>query len=170
MKITIASFTETCELLRKPNQFEHIISINDPHEHPPELVMLHGARVLVTRFRDIIELLRRHPEAPSFDNVREIITFGRGIRSDERVLVHCGAGYSRSPAAALAMLASSKPRTREGADEAMTDLLQIRTCVAPNPIMTEHADALLGFGGDLVRARIDHLLSNQSQGHRGPIR
>lgn len=160
MKITIASFTEACELLRKPEQFEHVISINDPHEHPPELVFLHSANahVLVTHFRDIVEPLRNHPEAPSLGNMRGIISFGRSIRTDERVLVHCGAGLSRSPAAALALLASRKPRTPDGADEAIAELLEIRPHCSPNPIMTAHADELLGFGGDLVRAR---LLYNQ---------
>ena len=171
MKITIASFTEACELLRKPEQFEHVISINDPGEHPPELVFLHSAHahVLVTHFRDIVEPLRNHPEAPSLGNMRGILSFGSSIRTDERVLVHCGAGYSRSPAAALAMLASSKPRTPDGARAAMAELLEICPRCAPNPIMTVYADDLLGFAGELVRVRAEHLLTN-NQGHRGPIR
>ncbi len=84
---------------------------------------------------------------PSKDHVQAIIKFGRDLPSGARLLCCCTAGLSRSPAAALIVMALSLPG-REG--EAFCSLMAIRPRSAPNPIMVAIADDLIGAGGRLI--------------------
>lgn len=87
------------------------------------------------------------PMAPTRGQVEEILDWGKGLPSDARVLVHCYAGVSRSTASALALMVQDMGIDRVG--EAVARLVDIRPIACPNPLITMHADDILGCGGEL---------------------
>lgn len=152
MNITIASYEEAHDLLgRAADNFEHVVSINDPDVHPPETMEGHRARQLVLHFYDIEEPGPDLAEAPTRDHVRAVVRFAKDVSDGHRVLVHCAAGISRSSATALTIIASKHERTAAGADRALRALLEVKREIHPNATIVRHADKLLGFKGALVR-------------------
>jgi len=139
--------------LTKKHDVTHIVSITDPHGKRP---FFHPTRtiwdnILRLQFEDVIEPTDLH--APTLDHMKQILSWGRKLPADAIVLVHCEAGISRSTAAAFALICQ-----RDGPEkltEAVKLLLEKRACACPNPIMTRHADMLLGFGGKLFAAAED---------------
>lgn len=101
------------------------------------------------------------PMAPTREHVEEILAWARELPPDARLLVHCYAGISRSTAAALAIMVQDMGRDSIG--DAIDRLLDIRRSACPNPLITMHADDLLGCGGRLhsaaERVASDRLLS-----------
>ena len=79
------------------------------------------------------------PYAPSRDQIARIIEFGRTLRPDDQLLVHCAAGIGRSPAGALAVWCALG---REPVS-ALTSLMRIRPQADPNPLVVMYADDLL---------------------------
>lgn len=82
----------------------HALSLLDPDGTPAPDLGLPPDRHLVLRFLDIDDDgfgARRGPDLPI---VEAILGFASGIPESGAVLVHCHAGVSRSPAAALLML------------------------------------------------------------------
>ena len=83
------------------------------------------------------------------EDIQQIITLARELRSTTgRVVIHCEAGVSRSPAAALIMYSCWLGRGRER--EAMMRVLAQRPIAIPNRRMVELADKLLDRKGRLV--------------------
>lgn len=79
------------------------------------------------------------PHAPTRRQVQRIIAFGRTLRPDDQLLVHCGAGIGRSPAGALTVWCGL------GRDPtaAVSSLVRIRPQADPNPLVMTYADDLL---------------------------
>lgn len=153
-RITIASYDEAHALLgASPTNYRHVVSINDPDQHPPETLAGHSARSLVLHFHDVVESTELWPEAPTLHDVRAIVRFARAIKQGDATLVHCAAGISRSSAAALTILAAKQSPTREGAEVAHRELLCAKTAIRPNRAIIKHADSILGFDGHLLRVR-----------------
>ena len=158
MKITIASYDQADAMLRLGrHDVTHVISINDPELHPPMGVLdFEGPRCLL-RFDDVprpIEDAHSHGLKPPHPaDMRRIIEFSRLLEEHDHVLMHCAQGRSRSPAAALAILASrvATPSPESGA-KVMADLLAIRAFIMPNELMVWHADDALQWGGKLHAA------------------
>lgn len=94
---------------------------------------------------DVID--QDYPMAPTREQVREILAWAKGLPDDARLLVHCYAGISRSTAAALAIMVQDMGVN--SIDDAIGRLLSIRPSACPNPLITMHADDLLGCGGRL---------------------
>jgi len=89
--------------------------------------------------------------APSPTHVKRILDFATAWDGQSRLLVHCTAGVSRSPAAALAILSARNP----GQEREIARLLRLRApWVNPNLRIIRLADDLLGRRGDLIRAVI----------------
>jgi predicted protein tyrosine phosphatase len=88
--------------------------------------------------------------APTRTHMVELMRFLRAAPPEESILLHCLAGVSRSPAAALIALTLSAPG-RE--DEAALLLRGAAPFADPNRLMIEIADDVLGRGGRLVAAR-----------------
>jgi len=87
--------------------------------------------------------------APSIAHVQCILDFAKRWDGRTRVLVHCTAGVSRSPAAAIAILSARNP----GQEREIARLLRIRApWVNPNLRIIRLADDLLGRRGALIRA------------------
>lgn len=88
--------------------------------------------------------------APSLEQVDQLIKWGLALPEDSRLLVHCYAGVSRSTAAALSIKVA-----REGLGniaDSIKWLVDHRPIACPNPLITKHADAILGANGDLYLA------------------
>ena len=125
----------------------HLISLLDPGEHVPfnEYLPEHKNRLLIS-CRDVIFPGTR--AAPTEEQVREILEFGKELDEGASLVIHCLAGISRSTAAALALLVQE-----HGVDkikECVDMLLDIRPQCYPNPIMIRYADKLLGADGALI--------------------
>lgn len=64
------------------------------------------SRYLFLDFDDVtFESLKYHPdEAPTADHIHQIVNFVRSLEPTDKLLVHCFAGHSRSPAATIIAL------------------------------------------------------------------
>ena len=146
----------------------HAIITADPGTN----VIVRRIPSLTLKFHDIRrqgdplhQTLAQHGSAvpPAEDHVLAIIEFGRDLPPDARLLCCCTAGLSRSPAAALIVMALRLPG-REG--EAFRSLMAIRPRSTPNPIMVAIADDLIGAGGRLIgslRGASDQTLSEENR-------
>lgn len=99
-------------------------------------------------FDDIVEAIPGYVE-PSEQHVGSIIDLAAELADTDRILVHCQAGISRSSAAALILLAVRNP----GHERDTAALLRREgPWFAPNRLMVEIADRLLGRGPVLSKA------------------
>lgn len=135
--------------------FDHVISIVGTWEgeyDPPggwEVWNAYPARKLRLIFDDV-QKSNLHGDAPTKEDVQQIIEFARGIDSG-RVIIHCAAGISRSSAAALTVLGTLV----SDADAAVKHLCSIRKAgtIYPHANLVRMADDLLGYDGRLTQAR-----------------
>lgn len=81
----------------------HVLSILDPGTPAPDLFMPHGRHV-VLNVEDVQDAGTAERPGPDEAFVAAVIAFARSVPEDGRVVVHCHAGRSRSPAAAILML------------------------------------------------------------------
>ncbi len=88
---------------------------------------------------DLIRPQRSHMEA--------ILKFSQGFTDIDRVVVHCRAGMSRSPAVAIAILVQHGLMPPEAFEQAK----QVRWCMSPNRLILCFADELLNQKGALLR-------------------
>jgi predicted protein tyrosine phosphatase len=86
---------------------------------------------------------------PCAEEVKKLIKFGEAWNPYTTVVVHCMAGVSRSPAAALTLLAMKNPGRETDAVRALR--LAVPYC-RPNSLFVEIADDLLGLQGRLSAA------------------
>ncbi len=108
---------------------------------------------LIVRCDDVEEPIEPYL-CPNEEHVKQIIEFGQGLLrrirhgGNVRLLVHCAAGISRSPAAALVILSM---RYGQGAEaRAVRHLASIRPGCRPNTAIVRHGDSLLQRGGRLL--------------------
>lgn len=124
-----------------------LISISEPGEPRPPLP--EAGALLTLDFYDL-----RQPEpglrGPTHADARALRAFARQhIRPGMHVLVHCAAGISRSPAAALAPLLS----LRLTPEQAIAEVLRVtRDLALPNPLLVRYLDATYRLHGRLERA------------------
>jgi len=125
------------------------ISILEPGARSPEFG-IEQTRHLRIGFNDI-EASEIGRIAPSLDHIKTIINFTKEQRATgaRRLMVHCMAGVSRSPAAAyiLAVVVRGDDPVR-----AARVLFQSAPFVSPNLLMVRHADTLGHFNGSMLRA------------------
>jgi predicted protein tyrosine phosphatase len=139
----------------------HWLCILDPGDRIYVTPRLQKLTTLHLRFEDVLEETDR--DAPTLQDVERMLRWGEAIPEDATVVINCFAGVSRSTAAALALMTQ---KTRDPNDAARRLLAQ-RPTACPNPIITKHADAILGMGGalfergeEIARARIEWLTNN----------
>ncbi len=144
--IEIASRPEAADILCSPGRCAEItwlVSIGDQHDELPTGYdnVPRKLRLLVA---DVVT-----EEGASETDVGQIIRLAESVRwLTGKVLIHCEAGVSRSPAAALIMYACWLGPGRER--EAMGRVLAQRPVAMPNRRMVELADKILARGGRLV--------------------
>lgn len=168
LELYVASVQEASTL--PPGSIDAGIALIDPGMSPaPAIAALPAGRRLVLEFNDFsipaadlhrrtaieADLRRANPSwrLPTMVDVAFVLSFGRRLRREGRrlrVLIHCHAGISRSPAAALALLADALGPGREA--EAVETIYASIPCCLPNSLMVRDADRLLGAGGRLAAA------------------
>lgn len=91
---------------------------------------------------------------PTREHVQEIINYANSIdEKNDRVLVHCWAGISRSTAAALIIMYILY---NKDINRAVERLLEIRPAAAPNKLLCKYADEILNNNQPvLLRAALD---------------
>jgi predicted protein tyrosine phosphatase len=126
----------------------HLVSLVEAEAQPPT-PRVAAVRHLRVEIHDISEPVDDYV-VPAEHHVRSLIEFVGGWSGRQPLLVHCIAGISRSTAAALVTLAMQSDETEE---EAARRLRAAAPHAQPNRRIIALADALLGRGGRLVRAR-----------------
>ena len=101
-------------------------------------------------FHDI-EDLADPPRAPSREAVARILGFASGFGREDRILVHCLAGISRSTAVAVLVLI----RHGMAPESAFAHVARLRPAMSPNMLILEHGERLLRLDGRLKRAYLD---------------
>lgn len=126
----------------------HIVSITDPNDEPLDFPA--SMTVLRLAFWDVhaldgmvAKMLSAH-DYPSAVHAQAILDFGRQVPKGARLLIHCGAGISRSTAAAFILAAQAK----SGDEWSAFQLIKVlRPQAQPNLLLVRYADKLLGAGG-----------------------
>ncbi len=121
------------------------VSILDPGVEPPVLPGIARGRHLALAFHDISRPSAGYV-APGPDDVAALAAFGRSLGPEDRVVVHCAAGVSRSPACAAVVLCAWK-----GPESARRFLLDEGPFL-PNGLILRLGDGFLGTGGVLAPA------------------
>jgi len=169
-RIVVLGYSPAAMLLRQPEGWEvtAIIAIGGMQEHcvegyaphrldlifddvevpdPNDMFQVHQAHVR----RAFDELNGRSTNPPTVEHARAIIEFAHRVRDVGGILLcHCGAGISRSPAAALLCLATWMGPDREV--ESVRELLRVRPVCAPHRDLVRFGDQLLKRNGKLVEA------------------
>ena len=146
IEIEIASRFEAADILSSPTRCAGVtclVSIGDPHDELPA-----GYDIVRRKLRLLVADVLTE-EGATQEDVRQIIHLAESLRFDTgKVLIHCEAGVSRSPAAALIMYACWLGPGHER--EAMDRVLTQRPVAVPNRRMVELADRLLARRGRLL--------------------
>ena len=151
-KITVCGIEELTEHCAA--RISHVVSILDPAWPVPPALGAYGEHDrLELRFDDVIEPVPgKVPPGPQ--HVRQLFALGRRLMAEPAVkrhlLIHCGAGFSRSPAAVALMLAQAMPAIAPG--DIAAEVLRLRPRAWPNLRVIELGDGLLDRRGELVEA------------------
>src|SRR5215475_5416392 len=144
--IEVASRAEAADILSCPQRCAEVtclISIGAENDQLPD-----GYDNVENKLRLLVNDVVTEEGATEGD-VLQIVQAAESLRTATgKVLVHCEAGVSRSPAAALIMYACWLGPGQE--QEAMGRVLAQRPLAMPNPRMVELADKMLGRDGRLL--------------------
>lgn len=131
---------------------DHVISLLESKGERSRMPLACNSHLKVN-FDDIIQP-RTDGEpgvVPGEEHIRQILEFAKKFQTGERVLVHCVAGVSRSPAVAIGVLCS----LGWDIDKAFDYIQEIRPQLSPNEKVLEHFDNLLGLNGELLRKGLE---------------
>ena len=145
MVIEVASRPEAAAILTSPRcaEISCLLSIGHGNDELPE-----GYDNVVNKLRLLVADVVSE-EGATENDVRKIILLAERLRgASGKLLIHCEAGVSRSPAAALIIYACWLGPGQE--QEAMERVLAQRPVAMPNPRMVELADRMLARGGRLL--------------------
>jgi predicted protein tyrosine phosphatase len=151
-KITVCGIEELTEHCKA--RVSHVVSILDPDWPVPPALGAYGEHEhLELRFDDVIDPVPdKVPPRPQ--HIQQLLALGRRLMAEpaatRHLLIHCGAGFSRSPAAVALMLAQAAPALAPG--DIAAEVLRLRPTAWPNLRIVELGDGLLDRGGELVEA------------------
>src|SRR6266498_709002 len=147
--IEVASRVEAGDILSSPQRCAEVtclISIGAPNDELPI-----GYQNISSKLRLLFGDTLDEESGATEGDVRSLIELAQYLRSTVgKVLIHCEAGISRSPAAALILYACWLGPGREG--EAMEKVFTLRPIAKPNRRMVMLADKILGREGRLIDA------------------
>jgi predicted protein tyrosine phosphatase len=126
----------------------HMISLLDPGAYIKTPPSIKPTNHLTLGFHDIEEPAKGR-RGPSESDISQLLEFSRAWNGNGPIVVHCHAGVSRSPTAALIMLVEFNPGREQ---EAAAVLKKAIPHAALNGWMVRIADALLRCDGELVKA------------------
>jgi predicted protein tyrosine phosphatase len=86
---------------------------------------------------------------PKMVHLRNCLEFSKNFTDEDRVLIHCHAGVSRSTAVAIAVLIQHGMCVSDAVDK----IVEVRECAWPNSEIIALADVHFGLGGSLI----DHI-------------
>lgn len=113
-----------------------------------------GPHHFIARFHDV-ERATDGYIAPNEEMLRAALEHARDLEDSTRLLIHCHAGKSRSPAMALGILVAAGMRPAE----AMAKVRSLRPFVIPNRMMISILDDTIGQQGELMRVVLEHYAS-----------
>jgi predicted protein tyrosine phosphatase len=151
-KITVCGIEELKEHCNA--RVSHVVSILDPAWPVPSILGAYGEHErLELRFDDVIEPVPdKVPPGPQ--HIRQLLALGRQLMAEPgatgHLLIHCGSGFSRSPAALGLILAQAMPPL--SGEDIAAEVLRMRPNGWPNLRMIELGDRLLDRRGVLVEA------------------
>ena len=126
----------------------HLISLLPAREQPPTPPQVRPSDHLRILVDDVVRA-DENLSVPESAHVEQLVGFLRTCSPRASIVIHCLAGISRSPAAALIALALEAP----GRDLEAARLLRAAAPFAdPNRLLVEIADLSLQRGGALVAA------------------
>jgi len=134
----------------------HVLSILDPGWPGPDAFNAFDPHQrLELRFHDVIDVQPGYIP-PDQQDIERLLGFGEELTRgrDNHLLVHCHAGVSRSTAAAILILAQTRPD--RPAEEALHAVVRQRPRAWPNLRILELGDVLLGRRGNIVNAARAH--------------
>ena len=151
LNITIAGLDELEGLKEAP--FTRVISICEA-----DLKTTRGIEAQLRRFYpsasfifayfDDVEFMREG--APDRNHVYRILLFSQNFTREDRILIHCRAGISRSTAIAISILCQHAP---VGEEKLVVDQVRtIRPLMLPNFLIIKLADEILQRQGKLIAA------------------
>ena len=140
--VAIAPYAQLNTALRLP--IDAVISILGDEDQLdwPEI----GSREVLRLQFDDVGYSSGQLKAPTSDDIAKLISFARSWKAQSNLLIHCRAGTSRSPAAAMIVLAAV-PETNLEVN--FWRLLSAKSYYRPNTTMLRLADKLLG--SDLMK-------------------
>lgn len=113
-----------------------------------------GPHHFIARFHDI-EGEAEGYVSPNSEVLKAALEHATGLSNEDRLLIHCHAGKSRSPAMALGILVAAGLAP----SGALAQVKELRPFVIPNRLMTSILDDLLEQRGELDRVVREHYSS-----------
>lgn len=130
---TVNHYTDFANAEKYAKDYHAVISLGHYlHEQYRE-----GKKYLFLDFEDVTfdsveSPLRNAENAPTADHIQELLEFIRSLDFTDKLLVHCFAGYSRSPAAVLIAKCERDKKTFHEAKEELKDA-RIPDKLTPDP-------------------------------------
>jgi predicted protein tyrosine phosphatase len=87
-----------------------------------------------------------HWLCPELSHLQQVLEFTKDLTTDDRLLVHCLAGISRSTSIAIGILIQHGMDYREAFERVET----VRACLIPNRMFIQHIDDHFSLNGQLV--------------------
>lgn len=134
---TINHYTDFANAEKYAHEYDAIISLG--HYLPQQF--REGKKYLMLDFEDeTFDSLKINPKdakyAPTESHIQKLLEFIRSLAAHERLLVHCFAGYSRSPAAVIIAKCERDGKTIYGAQKEIADArIPDKLIPHPNDIM-----------------------------------
>lgn len=142
MDLRIVTAKEAVELLEQGWPTLAVSLVGDDLRFP---LGSYGPHHIVIRFHDIENEVQGYV-APTKQQIVQVLEHTKHLEDADRLLVHCHAGKSRSPAMAIGILVQSGLSPTE----AFERVRAVRPELIPNRLMIRLIDKFLGLDGNLV--------------------